>query len=167
MGRATIPRMNLTESRALASRLASLLRQEHHALADFLVALADLDRRRGWVELGHSGLFPFLHCELGLSKASAFFRKTAAELIQRFPEIAEPLRDGRLCLTTMASLSKVLTPENRAEVLPEVLPPLRAGGQGHRRRSLRPRSRRPPAPSSPPPRSAPPSSRGGRIRHQR
>jgi hypothetical protein len=118
MGRAMISRMNLTESRALATRLASLLRQEQHARADFLVALAEFDQRRGWLELGHSGLFPFLHRELGLSKAAAFFRMTAAELIQRFPEIIEPLRDGRLCLTTMASLSKVLTPENRAEVLP-------------------------------------------------
>ena len=110
--------MNLTESRALAARLASLLRQEHSAMADFLAALADFDQRRGWLELGYSGLFPFLHRELGLSKAAAFFRMTAATLIQRFPEIIEPLRDGRLCLTTMASLAKVLTPENRAEVLP-------------------------------------------------
>ncbi len=110
--------MDLDTARALSSRLADLLRQEHHAMADFLVALADFHRRRGWVELGYSGLFPFLHKELGLSKAAAFFRMTAAELIQRFPEIVEPLRDGRLCLTTMASLAKVLTPENRAEVLP-------------------------------------------------
>jgi hypothetical protein len=110
--------MNVTESRALSARLASLLRQEHGAMADFLVALVEYDRRRGWLELGYSGLFPFLHRELGLSKASSFFRKTAAELIQRFPEIVRPLRDGRLCLTTMASLSRVLTPVNRAEVLP-------------------------------------------------
>ncbi len=118
MGRAMISRMNLTESRALAARLASLLRQEQHAMADFLAALAEFDQRRGWLELGYSGVFPFLHRELGLSKAAAFFRMTAATLIQRFPEIIEPLRDGRLCLTTMASLAKVLTPENRAEVLP-------------------------------------------------
>jgi hypothetical protein len=110
--------MNLTESRALAARLASLLRQEHHALADFLVALAGFDQRRGWLELGYSGLFPFLNRELGLSKAAAFFRMTAAGLIQRFPELVEPMRDGRLCMTSMASLAKVLTPENRAEVLP-------------------------------------------------
>jgi hypothetical protein len=118
MGRAMIRCMNLTESRDLAARLASLLQNEQHALADFLLALADFDRGRGWLELGYSGLFAFLHRELGLSKAASFFRKTAAELLQRFPEIIEPLRDGRLCLTTMASLAKVLTPENCAEVLP-------------------------------------------------
>ncbi len=45
-------------------------------------------------------------------------RGTAADLVQRFPEIIEPLRDGRLCLTTVVELSKILTPENREEVLP-------------------------------------------------
>ncbi len=45
-------------------------------------------------------------------------RREAAGLLQRFPEIAEPLRDGRLCLTSVAELAKVLTPENRDEVLP-------------------------------------------------
>ncbi len=100
--------MDTTESRTLAARLAHLLRNEQHAMADFLVALADFDRA-----LGHSGLFPFLHRELGLSKAAAFFRKTAAELIQRYPELVEPLRDGRICLTTLGSLAKVITPENR------------------------------------------------------
>jgi hypothetical protein len=109
--------MDTTESRSFAARLADLLRNEQHAMADFLVALAEFDRQRGWLELGYSGLFPFLH-RLGLSKAASFFRMKAAELIQRYPEIVEPLEDGRLCITTMASLAKVLTPTNRAEVLP-------------------------------------------------
>ncbi len=105
--------MDTIESRTFAARLAQLLRNEQHAMADFLVALADFARRRRWVALGFSGLFPFLHGELGLSKAAAFFRKTAAELIQRYPELVEPLRDGRICLTTLGSLAKVITPENR------------------------------------------------------
>ncbi|WP_242394302.1 HNH endonuclease [Anaeromyxobacter oryzisoli] len=87
-------------------------------MADFLVALADFDRRRLWVELGYSSLFWFLHRELGLSKGAAFYRKTAAELVQRFPEVIEPLRDGRLCISSIAELAKVISPENRVEVLP-------------------------------------------------
>ena len=63
---------------------------------------------------GHRGGYR----ELGLSKAASFFRMKAAELIQRYPEIVEPLRDGRLCITTLASLAKVITPANRTEVLP-------------------------------------------------
>ena len=97
--------MDTTESRSFAARLADLLKNEQHAMADFLVALAEFDRQRAWVALGYSGLFPFLHQKLGLSKSASFFRKTAAELIQRYPEIVEPLRDGRLCLSTMASVA--------------------------------------------------------------
>ncbi len=45
----------------------------------------------------------------------------AARLVQQFPEIIEPLRDGRLCLSAVLELAKVITPENRAEVLPRFL----------------------------------------------
>jgi len=42
----------------------------------------------------------------------------AAELVQRYPEVVEPLKDGRLCITSVVELAKVITPENRAEILP-------------------------------------------------
>ena len=105
------------DTRDLTKHLAELLRREHGALADFLVALADFDQERRWVELGHTSLFYFLHRELGLSKGAAFYRKTAAELIQRYPEVVEPLRDGKLCITSVVELAKVITPENRGEVV--------------------------------------------------
>ena len=106
-----------TTREILTKRLAELLSREHGALADFLVALADFDRERRWVELGHTSLFYFLHRELGLSKGAAFYRKTAAELIQRYPEVVEPLREGKLCITSVVELAKVITPENRGEVV--------------------------------------------------
>jgi hypothetical protein len=108
-------------ARDLADRLASLLRREQGALADFLRALADFDERRLWERLGYSSLFHFLHRHLGMSKGAAHYRKTAAELIQRVPEVVEPLRAGTLCITSVIELAKVLTPENREEVLPRFL----------------------------------------------
>jgi 5-methylcytosine-specific restriction endonuclease McrA len=39
-------------------------------------------------------------------------------MIRRFPEVEKPIRDGRLCITTVSELAKVMTEENRAEVLP-------------------------------------------------
>src|SRR5512140_1312338 len=110
--------MDTTESRTFAARLADLLLNERFAMADFLVALAEFDHCRGWIALGYSNLFDFLHRELELSKGTAFYRKLAAELIQVYPELVEPLRDGRLCITTLHALSKAITPANRAEVLP-------------------------------------------------
>src|SRR5512133_796507 len=105
-------------ARALSARLADLLRREHEAMADFLVALVEFDRKRVWAELGHSNLFSFLHRELGLSNGAAAYRKTAADLVGRYPEVADALRAGRLCITSVVEVAKVITPENRAEVLP-------------------------------------------------
>jgi hypothetical protein len=57
----------MTSAHDLSARLADLLTRERAALGEFLVQLADFDRRRLWLELGHSSLFYFLHRELGLS----------------------------------------------------------------------------------------------------
>ena len=115
--RATLSVM-ITNARALSARLADLLRAEQVAMADFLLALADFDRRRLWVDLGYASLFAYLHRELGLSRSAAHYRKTAVELIQRFPQVEAAFRSGRLCLTTSFELARVLTPENLDEVLP-------------------------------------------------
>jgi hypothetical protein len=105
-------------ARALAVRLVELLSRERDAMAEFLVALADFDRQMAWAELGYSSLFWFLHRELGLSTGAAHYRKVAACLIQKHPELVQPLRDGRLCLTSIVVLAKVLTVENSLEILP-------------------------------------------------
>ena len=68
----------MSSARTLSENLAHLLRREHGALAAFLVALADFDRRRAWAELGYSSLFYYLHRELRLSKGSAQYRKVSA-----------------------------------------------------------------------------------------
>jgi hypothetical protein len=105
-------------ARERTDELAGLLRREHRSLADFLVALAAFDRDRLWKALGYASLFDFLHRELGVSKGSAQYRKVAAELIQKCPEVVEPLRDGRICFTAVIELAKVATRENVREVMP-------------------------------------------------
>ena len=122
-----------TNARALSSRLADLLRAEQGAMADFLLALADFDRRRLWIDLGYASLFVYLHRELGLSRSAAHYRKTAVELIQRFPPVEVAFRSGRLCLTTSFELARVLTPQNLDDVLPRFFGAVAAGGDGGRR----------------------------------
>jgi 5-methylcytosine-specific restriction endonuclease McrA len=87
-------------------------------MADFLVALAAFDRERTYRALGYANVFDYLHRELRLSRAAAHYRKVAARLVGKFPEVVEPLRDGRLCITSVLALAKVMTDANRAEVLP-------------------------------------------------
>jgi hypothetical protein len=87
-------------------------------MADFLVALAEFDRQRLWVQLGHASLFYYLHRDLKLSKGAAHYRKVAARLIQEFPEVIGPFREGKLCISSVVELARVITPENGADVLP-------------------------------------------------
>src|SRR4051794_27715912 len=82
----------------MSERLARLHARERESSMEFLLALADFDREERWKELGYPSLFTHLHRELGLSKGAAFYRMTAARLVQRIPEVIEPLRDGRLCI---------------------------------------------------------------------
>jgi hypothetical protein len=113
-----VPPATLPEARAFRDDLTRLLRRERAAAADVLVALADFDRRRAWERLGHASLFAFLTRELGRSNGAAFLRVSAARLLPRFPEVEAALREGKLCLSAVGELSRVLTEQNRAEVLP-------------------------------------------------
>jgi 5-methylcytosine-specific restriction endonuclease McrA len=42
----------------------------------------------------------------------------AARLIQEFPEVIGPFREGKLCISSVVELARVITPENSADVLP-------------------------------------------------
>jgi hypothetical protein len=63
--------LELLEARRARNGLATLLRAEQFAMADFLIALAEFDRWRGWEALGYSSLFAFLHVDLKLPNRSA------------------------------------------------------------------------------------------------
>jgi hypothetical protein len=105
-------------AREWSLRILELARREHIALADLLLAVAEFDGQEGYRQLGFSSLFDFLHREVGLSRGSAYYRQVGARMVRRFPEVEKPIRDGRLCITTVSELAKVMTEENRAEVLP-------------------------------------------------
>src|SRR5262249_26304302 len=90
---------------------------ERSLLVEFLLYLAELDRRKLYLELGFSSTFAFLTDHLGLTRSSAFRRTTAARLVARFPVVAEYLDDGRLCLTTLVELRDVLEESRLAEIL--------------------------------------------------
>jgi hypothetical protein len=104
-------------AREWSSRIADLARRENGALVDLLLALAEFDRLAVYRQLGFPSLFDFLHREVGLSRGSAYYRQVAARLVGKFPEVAEPLRDGRLCISNIPQLAKVMTEENRCEVM--------------------------------------------------
>ena len=108
----------LSEARRASAHHASLLSTERSALADLLLSLSDFEERGLHRALGHATLFDYLHRTLGLSRGMAHYRMVAVRLIRRFPEVEAPIRQGRLCLTTVVELSRVMKEENRSVVLP-------------------------------------------------
>ncbi len=92
-------------ARELSDRLAILLRREHGALAEFLIALAAFDERQAWRALGYPSLFVYLNRHLELSNGASHYRAVAARLIQRHPAVLEALREGKLCFSVIIELS--------------------------------------------------------------
>ena len=110
--------MPCTPFRSFHAHLADLLRAEFFSQGAFLVALAEFDGRGSFRDLGYASLFEYLHRGLKLSRGAAHHRRAAAWLVGRFPEVLEPIQDGRLCFVTASILASVLAGQNRAEVLP-------------------------------------------------
>jgi hypothetical protein len=102
---------------ALVGRLVQIRQQERNLLVEFLGYLAEVDHRRTALALGWPSLFSFCTEHLGLTKASAFRRTTAARLLARFPLVGEHLADGRLNLTTLVELRDVLDEAHVTEIL--------------------------------------------------
>src|SRR5947207_350071 len=109
--------MEKTPAQEVSLRLAEMVRRERHLVAEFVIELADFAHRELYRELGYDSLFYYCLRQLGLPKSSSFRRCEAARLIERFPAIAEPLRDGRLSLRVLVELREVLTERNHAKIL--------------------------------------------------
>jgi hypothetical protein len=105
------------DGNALRARLGLLAAKERQTMVEFLLHLAEFDRRAAYLPLGFSSLFDYLCQDLRYSNGAAFRRMTCCRLLRRFPQAAAMLRDGRLCLTTLAALRDVLADENASELL--------------------------------------------------
>jgi len=77
----------------------------------------EFDRRRAFVEAGHPSLWAYCLEVLHLREGAAGRRIQAMRVLRRFPRLEGALRDGRLCLSTIALLGQVLTEENLDDLL--------------------------------------------------
>src|SRR3954471_547054 len=105
----------------IEQQLKSLLKEERSCMVQFLLLLGEFDAQKQYLECGYASLWDFTRRALGQSEAMTHYRINAARTLRRFPQALEPLRDGRLCMTTLATLSSVLTQDNCDEVLNEAM----------------------------------------------
>ena len=104
-------------SPALARRLADLCGEERNVQVEFLLHLDVFDRRRAWAEAGYGSLWAYCLEVLHLRESAAGRRIGAMKLLRRFPSLEGALRDGRLCLSTVNRLGRILTDENFADLV--------------------------------------------------
>ncbi len=105
------------DSTALSRRLGELAGHERQLQVEFLLHLEEFDRRRAWAEAGYPSLWEWCLRVLHLREGAAGRRIAAMRVLRRLPRLAEALRDGRLSLSTVTLLGRVLTEENREEVV--------------------------------------------------
>jgi hypothetical protein len=100
------------DSTALARRLRELAGEERNVQVDFLLHLDEFDRRRAFLQAGYGSLWDYCLHALHLREGAAGRRIGAMRVLRRFPKLEGMLRNGRLCLSTLALLGQVLTDEN-------------------------------------------------------
>jgi hypothetical protein len=75
------------------------------------------DRREAWLSAGHGSLWDYCRRVLHLREGAAWRRIQAMRVLRRLPDLAEPLRQGQLCLTTVALLDPVIDETNAVELV--------------------------------------------------
>ncbi len=105
------------DSHDLNSRIRSLLGDERHVQVDFLLCLAESDEVKGYEAFDYVTLWQYCERALGLLECAIARRIQAMRILRRFPTAEAYLRDGRLCMTGIGMLERVLTPENHVGIL--------------------------------------------------
>src|SRR6185369_7092298 len=105
------------DATALSRRLVALAGDEREVQVEFLLHLDAFDQRRGWAEAGYPSLWEWCLRVLYLREGAAGRRIAAMRVLRRFPTLAAALREGRLCLSTLALLGPVLTDDNRDDLV--------------------------------------------------
>ena len=101
----------------ILENLKRLKSNEDKTIADFVLYLSELDSRKLYRDSGFSSLFTYCTEGLGYSAGAAYSRVQAAKSLKDNPEIYGLLRDGKLTLCAVSEISKVLKPENKAELI--------------------------------------------------
>ena len=103
----------------LRERLSVAVRTERSACANVIFHLAELDRRRLYLDDACSSLFAFCVERLHYSGDGATKRVRVARLFQRFPQVLDDLASGAIHLTGLFLLSGHLTEDNVEQLLAE------------------------------------------------
>ena len=94
-----------------------LVRAEKRNVALVIAHIAEMSRRKGYLERGYKNLFEYATRRLNLSEGSVARRIQVANVSRRFPQILVVLAENRISLTVAGLLAPVLTEGNVEKLL--------------------------------------------------
>jgi hypothetical protein len=93
------------------------VRREHRSVIALIDAIAEIDRRSVYLDLGYSSLFDYCTRRWAYSPATAARYIAASRAAARFPAARALLEDRRLTICGLARLARSLTQENCATLI--------------------------------------------------
>ena len=115
-----MPLRSLSDQKIL-SRIRRLTERERSLTLAVMLHLNEIERRKLHLKLGYSSMFDYCTSGLGYSASAASRRIRTARCVARFPEVYELLHSNKVSVSTVAQVSRILTPENKADVLARIV----------------------------------------------
>ncbi len=97
----------------LKNTLEELVQSERKITAQVLEYLAEVDRRRAYLDWGFNSLYEYLTVGLGYSGSAAYRRMEGARALRQVPEIKKDLEDGSLNLSQIAMAQAAIKHEQK------------------------------------------------------
>jgi 5-methylcytosine-specific restriction endonuclease McrA len=107
-------------NKALLSGIRRLSETERETVLSILVHLIEIDRRGLYLPLGFSSLYEFCRDHLGYSEGTAVRRVNLARCIRDFPQSYLLLASGRISMSNLVKISKVIDDVNADALLSEI-----------------------------------------------
>jgi 5-methylcytosine-specific restriction endonuclease McrA len=103
----------------LIQRLDALVQEERETTLEVIRHIIGFDRRKLYLGIGYSSLYDYCFLHLNFSESAAMRRIKTARCVRKFPEILRLLQKNELNITSVCMLAKILTEDNKHEVLKE------------------------------------------------
>ncbi len=105
----------------LIAGLTKVAMDEFQLTLKMILHIIELERRNLVPSLGCSSTFAYLTGRLGYSPAAANRRIWAARFVSKFPKTLNLIKNRSLSLSSIELIHRIITPENREELLSKVL----------------------------------------------
>ncbi|MBU8920823.1 MAG: HNH endonuclease [Bacteroidales bacterium] len=104
----------------LIRKIEDIDARERKLTLSSLLHLAELDRRRLYLNQGYTSCFAFCVRHLDYSEAAAIRRINAARCIRNFPHVAQLFGTRRISVTTISKIHGIITKKNCDELLMDI-----------------------------------------------